>query len=394
MKGNVTHGGDMALPAREQAKYWGVAAAVFFFVLWVLGDVLLPFVLGGAIAYLLDPLADRLQRLGLSRVMATLVIAILIFVTTALMLLLVIPTLIRQAVELVQVAPQLLGDLRTFLEARFPNLLDDTASLDQTLPGLGDTIRERGVAVLESVLNSALNVFNVVTLIVIVPVVSVYMLNDWDRMVAKIDSLVPLDHLAVVRRLVSEIDATLAGFLRGQGLVCLIQGLFYSIALMLTGLNFGLVVGAFAGLISFIPFVGAVVGGILAIGLALFQFWGDPIMIALVAVIFFVGQFVEGNILTPKLVGGSIGLHPVWLLFSLSIFGSLFGFVGLLVAVPVAAMIGVFVRFLVAEYRSGRLYLGLKALEQDGAGSEDPDCDPTTDDTAPARSNPKDTAAR
>lgn len=370
----------MALPAREQAKYWGIAAAVFMAVLWLLGDVLLPFILGGAIAYLLDPIADRLERLGLSRVVATIVISVGLLLLTVVMLLIVVPTLIRQAVDLVQVAPQLVGDLRDFLEQRFPYLLDETASLEQTMPGIGDTIRERAISVLESLLNSVLNLFNVVMLIVIVPVVSIYMLNDWDTMVARIDSLVPLDHLEVVRRIASEIDQTLAGFLRGQGLVCLIQGLFYSIALMLAGLNFGLVVGAFAGLVSFIPFVGALAGGALAIGLALFQFWGDPLMIGLIAGIFFFGQFVEGNILTPKLVGSSVGLHPVWLLLALSIFGTLFGFVGMLVAVPVAAMIGVIVRFLISEYRGGRLYLGLKALERDTALAEetDPDVEATS----------------
>lgn len=380
MKGAQDQGGGMALPAREQAKYWGIAAAVFLAVLWFLGDVLLPFVLGGAIAYLLDPIADRLERLGLSRVLATVVISVVLLLLTVVMLLIVVPTLIRQAVELVQIAPQLVGDLRMFLEQRFPYLLDETTSLDQTLPGIGDTIRDRAVQVLEGVLGSVLNLFNVVTLIVIVPVVSIYLLNDWDTMVARIDSLVPLDHLAVVRQLASEIDDTLAGFLRGQGLVCLIQGLFYSITLMLAGLNFGLVVGAFAGLVSFIPFVGALAGGALAIGLALFQFWGDPVMIAVIAGIFFFGQFVEGNILTPKLVGESIGLHPVWLLFALTIFGTLFGFVGLLVAVPVAAMIGVIVRFLISEYRDGRLYLGLAALERDAA--QDPATDTASGDEA------------
>lgn len=378
----------MALPAREQAKYWGIAAAVFMLVLWTLGDVLLPFILGGAIAYLLDPVADRLERAGLSRVWATVVIGVGLLVLTVVMMLMVVPTLIRQSVELVRIAPELVGDLRDFLEARFPYLLDETSTLDQTLPGLGDTIRDRAIAVLERVLNSVLNLFNVVMLIVIVPVVSIYMLNDWDKMVARIDGLVPLDHLAVVRRLAREIDNTLAGFLRGQGMVCLIQGTFYSVALMLAGLNFGLVVGAFAGLVSFIPFVGALAGGALAIGLAVFQFWGDPTMIALVAGIFFFGQIVEGNVLTPKLVGGSVGLHPVWLLLALSIFGALFGFVGMLVAVPLAAMIGVIVRFLVSEYHSGRLYLGLKALERDASLADKPAPEPRATDATP-----KDTGA-
>ncbi|PWR03756.1 AI-2E family transporter [Meridianimarinicoccus roseus] len=357
----------MALPAQQQVKYWGIAAALLLVVLWLLGNVLLPFILGGAIAYLLDPLADRLERLGLSRVMATVVITVLILFVALLALLLVVPTLIRQAIDLAETAPELARNLLAFFEARFPRAMEHSATLSETIPGLGDTIRERGVALLNGVLTSAMSIVNIVVLIFIVPVVSFYMLIDWDRMVASVDELVPLDHAPVVRRLASEIDRTLASFIRGQGMVCLIQGTFYSVALMLAGLNFGLVVGAVAGLISFIPYVGALVGGALAIGLAVFQFWNDPLMIALIAGIFMFGQLVEGNILTPKLVGGSVGLHPVWLLLALSIFGALFGFVGMLVAVPVSAMIGVIVRFFVAEYRTGRLYLGLKALERDAA---------------------------
>jgi predicted PurR-regulated permease PerM len=383
----------MALPAREQAKYWGIAAAIFFVLLWALGDVLLPFVLGGAIAYLLDPLADRLERWGLSRVMATVVITALILLTATILLLLVLPAMIRQAIDLVNIAPQLVNNLRDALETRFPGVLDQGATLQDSIPELGDTIRNKGVALLENVVNSAMSIVNIVVLVFIVPVVSFYLLIDWDRMVAAIDDLVPLDHAPVVRRLASEIDKTLASFIRGQGLVCLIQGTFYSIALMLAGLNFGLVVGAVAGLISFIPYVGSIVGGALAIGLAVFQFWGDPVMIALVAGIFFFGQMVEGNILTPKLVGSSVGLHPVWLLLALSIFGALFGFVGMLVAVPVSAMIGVLVRFLVSEYRNGRLYLGLKALERDAALADDTVRDPAAEDTAPDAAGPRDTAA-
>ena len=223
------------------------------------------------------------------------------------------------------------------------------------------------------VLNSALGIINVLVLIVVVPVVAFYLLLDWDNMIAKIDELLPRDHAPTIRKLASEIDNTLASFIRGQGTVCLVLGLYYAIALMIAGLNFGIVVGFIAGLITFIPYVGALVGGVLAIGLALFQFWGfsetvngetvthatNWLRIGIVGSIFMVGQFLEGNILTPKLVGSSVGLHPVWLLFALSVFGSLFGFVGMLVAVPVAAMLGVVARFAIAQYRDGRLYRGL-----------------------------------
>src|SRR5690606_33047146 len=158
-------------------------------------------------------------------------------------------------------------------------------------------------------------------------------------------------HAPTIRRLGREIDATLASFIRGQGTVCLILGTFYAISLMAVGLNFGLFVGFLAGVISFIPYVGAMVGGVLALGLALFQFWGDWVWLGAVAGIFVFGQLIEGNVLTPNLVGNSVGLHPVWLIFALSVFGALFGFVGLLVAVPVAAMMGVVIRFGITKYK-------------------------------------------
>jgi len=348
----------MALPARQQLKYWGIAAAVFLFVLWWLGDVILPFILGGAIAYCLDPLADRLQRLGLSRVAATsviTVIAILLFVVLAL---LVIPTLINQAVGLVESAPKIATNLQTFLTERFPDLIDEGSVLRKSLVGIGETVRDRGGQLLNGLLASVGGIVNVLVLFVIVPVVAFYLLLDWDRMVAKVDAMVPREHVGTVRRIANDIDSTLAGFIRGQGTVCLILGIYYAGALALVGLNFGLVVGAIAGFLTFIPYVGALVGGALALGLALFQFWGDWLWIAVVAAIFFSGQFAEGNILTPKLVGQSVGLHPVWLIFALSAFGAVFGFVGLLVAVPVAASLGVVIRYGLSQYKQSLLYRG------------------------------------
>jgi predicted PurR-regulated permease PerM len=224
---------------------------------------------------------------------------------------------------------------------------------------LGETIQSRGGDLVNGLASSVNSILSIVILIVIAPVVSFYLLLDWDNLVAKIDGLVPRDHVETVRHLVYQIDATLASFIRGQGTVCFIQGLYYAIALMLAGLNYGIVVGFLAGVISFIPYVGALVGGGLALGLALFQFWGDWTSIGIIATIFMVGQILEGNFLTPKLVGDSVGLHPVWLIFALSVFGSLFGFVGMLVAVPVAAMIGVLARFFITQYKSGLLYRGL-----------------------------------
>ncbi len=349
----------MALPVRQQLLTWGIATAVFLLLLYVLGDVLLPFLVGGAIAYFLDPVADRLQRAGLSRVGATVTISLIALLIAVLLVLAVIPTLVEQLTGLINAAPEIATRLQAFLTERFPELNDSTSTIRQTLAQIGEAIQAKGGQLAETLLTSAMSIVSAVIFIVVVPVVAFYMLLDWDKMVARIDGLLPRDHAPVIRRLGREINSVLAGFVRGQLSVCLLLGSFYSVALMLAGLQFGLIVGAIAGAITFIPYVGSLVGGTLAIGLALFQFWGDWVSIGLIAAIFAVGQFIEGNVLTPKLVGNSVGLHPVWLLFALSAFGSLFGFVGMLVAVPVAASIGVFARFGVAQYQASLLYRGL-----------------------------------
>ena len=349
----------MALPVNVQLRYWGIALAVFLLLLWFLGDVLVPFVIGGAIAYFLDPIADRLERWGLSRGAATGVItvgAIAIFVIISLA---VLPALVRQAIDLANLVPELFRDLQGFLVEKFPQVLDDDSQLRQTLVKIGEAAQSRALELVDTALSSAMTVINIVVLMVITPVVAVYLLLDWDNMIARIDELLPRDHVGTIRKLASDIDKTMAGFVRGMVTVCSILGTYYAIALMIVGLDFGLVVGFIAGALTFIPYLGALIGGALAIGRALFQFWGEWWMILIVAAIFQVGQFIEGNFLTPNLVGSSVGLHPVWLLLALSVFGAIFGFIGLLVAVPVAAAIGVLVRFGISQYKHSKLYTGL-----------------------------------
>lgn len=352
----------MALSRRDQTIYWGVAAVVFLILLYTLGSVILPFLVGGAVAYFLDPVADRLERLGLSRALATTVIAVLAVLVVVALVLAVIPTLVNQTTQMVSAAPDYVKRAQEGLLQRFPDLADSTSVVRQSLAGIGETVKSKGLELANSVIGSAMGALNMVLFLFIVPVVAFYMLLDWDRMVARVDALLPRDHAPVIRHLAREIDKVLAGFVRGQLTVCLIVGAFYSIALALAGLQFGLVVGAIAGAITFIPYVGSIVGGALAIGLALMQFWGDWWSIGLIAAIFALGQFLEGNIITPRLVGNSVGLHPVWLLFALSAFGTLFGFAGMLVAVPVAASIGVLVRFASGQYTGSMLYRGQETL--------------------------------
>ncbi len=349
----------MTLPVRDQMKYWGLAMAALLLALWFLGHVMLPFLVGGAIAYFMDPVADRLERAGLSRAAATGTISVLALLLTTLLALAILPMLFNQLIDLVNEAPAIFRRLQAFVMERFPQVQDETSTLRQTLESIGKLIQSKGGELANTLVGSAMGVVSAIVFIVVVPVVAFYMLLDWDHMVAKVDDALPRDHAPTVRRLANEINVVLAAFVRGQISVCMAMGTFYGLTLMLAGLNYGLVVGAIAGAITFIPYVGALIGGALAIGLALFQFWGDWLSIGLVVAIFAAGQFLEGNVITPKLVGNSVGLHPVWLLFALSAFGSVFGFVGMLVAVPVAAAMGVLARFGLEQYKQSRLYTGL-----------------------------------
>ena len=175
-------------------------------------------------------------------------------------------------------------------------------------------------------------------------------------MVATVDGWLPLRNRATIRRLARDIDDVLSRFVRGQATLCLILGAFYALALMAIGLNFGALIGLVAGLLSVIPYVGSITGLLLSVGVAVVQFWPDWIWIVATLAIFLFGQFVEGNFLSPKLLGGAVGIHPVWLMFALFAFGSLFGFVGLLIAVPLAAMVGVLTRFALSRYLDSPFY--------------------------------------
>lgn len=364
---------------KRQALFWGGALALFILFLMVFRAILLPFVAGMALAYFLDPVADRLERLGLSRMWATVVILIAFVVVFVLALVIIIPVLATQASEFIARLPGYVTQLQELIATSGDSFLPDWVG------GQVDAIKENfskylaeGAGFLGTLFgqiwNSGKALLDIISLFVLTPVVAFYLLLDWDRMIAKVDSWIPRDHVKTVRAIAGEMDAAISGFVRGQGSLCIILGLYYGIGLSLAGLNFGLLIGLFSGAISFIPYIGSILGLILALGVALVQFWPDYPMIALVLAIFFSGQFIEGNILQPKLVGNSVGLHPVWLMFALVAFGALFGFVGLMVAVPAAAVVGVLVRFALGQYLDSNLYHGHSALPaRDGAKDFPPD---------------------
>jgi predicted PurR-regulated permease PerM len=356
--GEAAAGGAM----QRQVAFWLGALVIFVLLLWLLSEILLPFVAGLAIAYLLTPLTDRLERMGLHRLAAALIIITLVVLVIILAILLIAPILGGQLSSFIDNIPGYVTKLRSLVtdpsNPWIQKIVGSGIGSDKTISDLLTQGAGYLTTLLKSLWSGGRALISLFSLIVVTPVVAFYLIYDWHRMIRTVDSWVPLHQRETVRALARETDAAIAGFVRGQSAVCLILGSFYAIALTFSGLNFGLLIGLISGLITFIPYVGSMTGLILALGVAVAQFWPQYSSILIVLGIFLVGQFLEGNVLSPKLVGGSVGLHPVWLIFALLAFGYLFGFVGLLVAVPLAATIGVLCRFALKRYLESSLFTG------------------------------------
>jgi predicted PurR-regulated permease PerM len=352
------------MTVQRQIGFWIAALVVAVLLLFVLRGILLPFVAGFALAYLLDPLADRLQKVGIGRLGASLLILVLFVLVFIISLMILVPFAAQQVAAFVERLPGYVVRLQELGAEQLGPLvrkLGIEESLPAAPPSVGNLISQ-GIAwitaFLQGLWSGGQALIGIFSLLVVTPVVAFYMLVDWDRMVRTVDSWMPMRHRDTIRSIAHDIDVAIAGFVRGQAMVCIILGTFYAVSLALLGLNFGALIGMTSGILSFIPYVGSLTGLILSMGVAIVQFWPDWTMIIATLSIFIFGQFVEGNILSPKLVGDSVGLHPVWLMFALVAFGALFGFVGLLLAVPLAAAVGVIARFALRQYLASPLYRG------------------------------------
>jgi len=346
----------------RQIRFWLLALLGFLLVIYLLRSMLLPFVAGMAVAYFLDPVCDRLQRLGCSRVWATTIVSICFVLVLALAILLILPTLQNQVISFVQRVPGYLDRLVNRVLPEFQHLgarlgIANLADLRSQASGQIGAIVGWVGGVIAGVVTSSVALANLLSLLFITPVVAFYLLRDWDRLRNQTNSLLPQRHAETIRQQLALVDRTLAGFVRGQATVCLVLAAYYGIGLTVIGVDFGLVVGIWIGLISFIPYLGSITGFVVSVGIALAQF-DSWLPVGLVVGLFAFGQFLEGYVLTPRLVGDRVGLHPVWVIFALLAGGSLFGFVGLLLAVPAAAVIGVLIRFAVLRYRDSRYYRG------------------------------------
>ena len=338
----------------KKQVFWVSLFLGLIFFLWLLKDSLLPFILAACLAYILDPLVDRLELYRVSRTWATIMVMVLGLGAIILIVLLILPLFQTQILLMGERIPYYTQVIQEQGMPFFDQVLlylniDNVASLRETITDYFGSIMSWIGSVLSGLISGGFVVFDILMILIITPFVTFYLLRDWNRLTEGIDSFLPQDVAPVIREQFQEIHKTLMQFIFGQFLICVTLAVFYSGCLLWIGLDFALLIGVMSGVISFVPYIGTLFGFIVGIGFAYLQF-GTVEIVLLTAAVFIFGNFVEGYILQPKLVGSSVGLHPVSVIFALVAGGTLLGFIGILLAVPVTAMIGVLVRFGLKRY--------------------------------------------
>jgi predicted PurR-regulated permease PerM len=355
---------------QKQLWFWLAALVAVVLAIELLKDILLPFVAAMVIAYFLNPLADRLQAYGLSRAAASGIIVGVAAVLVALALVLIVPIVAEQGRQLIAAAPTQTERLKGSVEAlaRYwlgPNFPAFKASLDRTMADLAENWAAIAGRIMASMWSSGLALVNFFSLLLITPVIVFYLLLDWHPILERADRILPRDHAATIRRLAGDVNDAVAAFIRGQGAICMVLGLYYAVGLSWAGIEYGLLVGLTTGLLAFIPIIGWLLGLLCAGTLAIVQFWPEVTPLIKVFSVLVVGLGFDAAVLSPRFVGQKVGLHPVWLIFALFVFSYLFGFVGTLVAVPLAAAVGVLVRFAVQTYLNSSVYKGSDPAPED-----------------------------
>ncbi|BDG73851.1 AI-2E family transporter [Roseomonas fluvialis] len=350
-----------ATKAQRTGLLVGLGAALLF-CLWLFQGILTPFVLAAVIAYFLDPLATRLTRIGIRRSLGAFSLIFLLMAVGLAAMLLLYPLILAQIGILVQRLPTYVAGLGTLLrdgllrleEALGPDMMDQRLR-DMAVNQAGSMLSWI-VTAATRLIGGGFALFQVFTLVVVVPVVAFYLLRDWPVMLGRVESWLPRKNAAVMRQLARDTDRVLSAWLRGQLLCCAALGVFYAVALQLVGLELGLTIGLMAGILTFIPYVGSLTGFASAVLLAMGQFgtWNEVMM---VVAIFIVGQTIEGYVIYPYLLGDRVELHAVWVIFALFAGGVAFGFLGVLLAVPMAAALGVVARYWLRRYLESPLYL-------------------------------------
>ncbi|HVY50966.1 MAG TPA: AI-2E family transporter [Devosia sp.] len=348
---------------RTQVLVWVGFTVVVILLIWLFRPILLPFVIGIALAYILNPAVSFLQRFIISRAWSAAVVLLAVLAVIIGLFVVITPLIASQVAGLIARLPGYVSDLNNLVRSIAPQLNEwlgpeRAQQLEASLAQfLGSGVEFLG-GITAQVAQSGLTVLNTIAVLILTPVVAFYLLLDWEGMVKGIDDLLPREHRREVRQVLDQIDRSMAGVIRGQGGVILVLCIYYATALSLTGLNFGLVIGLLTGLLSFVPFFGFLTGFVLSMGIAVVQFAPNWWFVLIVFVVYLIGQFLEGNVLYPRLVGQSININPVWLMFALFAFAFLFGFVGLLLAVPLAAITATLTRYAIRRYKESALYRG------------------------------------
>lgn len=346
----------------KQTIFWILVLILFILFLRIFRSILPPFIFGIILAYFLNPVINFLQKFGFSRLWGTVIITIFVIILFIILLTIFIPIISLELQQFVVTAlPSYIAKIQLLISKQNFEWIEkylgrDTDAIHSNIQAILGYSSDFLKSILNSLLSSGKFIVDFVTFFIVVPVVAFYLLLDWERMVRCIDSCIPRDYLQTIRSLFYEMDKIISGFIRGQGTLCLLLAIYYSVALTIIDLNYSLLLGILIGLIAFIPYFGSMFGFLCTIWAAWNQFSENWILLVIVA-IFLIGQFLENYILQPKLVGSSVGLHPVWLIFSLFAFGSLFGFAGMLVAIPASAALGTLVRFGFHTYQLSPLYL-------------------------------------
>ncbi len=370
----------------ESRKWFGLALALlFFWLLWKLAPVITPFAVSAALAYLFDPLTDKLEGVKLgrwewSRTFAVILVFALITGIFVLSILVIVPLIQNQVQDLVAKTPEFLEWLGEtawpWVQAKlgFEGIYLDATTITENLKAYWKEASSALLTVLGTLFQSGQAVMGFFVNLVLIPVVTFYLLRDWDKLIGGIRMMLPRKHEPLISRLAGEIDDVLGAFMRGQLIVMLALGLVYSIGLWVIGLDLAVIIGLTAGLLSIVPYLGTFVGVGAALIAAIFQFQDFPHLL-MVAGVFMAGQMLEGMVLTPKLVGDRVGLHPVAVIFAVLAGGQLAGFLGILLALPVAAALNVLVRHIHAEYRKSDFY----GDDSGGEGGDEPGVDEAPD---------------
>ena len=384
---------------RNQVLVWVGFTVIVILLIWLFRPILLPFVIGIALAYILNPAVVLVERAGIARAWSAAIVLLAVLAVIIGILLVITPLIVTQVGGLIARLPGYVSDLNSLIRSVAPQLNEwlgpeRAAQLQTQLTQfIGSGVEFLGT-VTAQVAQSGLTVLNTIAVLILTPVVAFYLLLDWSGMVKGIDDLLPREHRREIRQLLDQIDRSIAGVFRGQGSVILVLCVYYATALTLTGLNFGLVIGLMTGLFSFIPFFGFLTGFVLSMGIAFVQFSPNWWFVAIVFLVYMIGQFLEGNVLYPRLVGQSININPVWMMFALLALGAIFGFVGLLLAVPMAAIGSVLVRYGVRKYKDSTLYRGQRPNKIAASEPELALAEPAMAEPAPAKTSTRRTPRR